>query len=282
MKFHPPPQTRWNVISLGAGVQSSTMALMASKGLITPMPDFAVFADTQDEPDSVYRWLDYLEPLLAFPVYRVSRGKLSERVMDMRVTKDGRVYSKTSIPLHVLTESGERTMITHRSCTKDFKITPILQELRKRCEVKRGQKETTVTSWIGISYDEMQRMKNSRDAWVQNRWPLVEMRMTRQACFQWMRQNDYPEPPKSACVFCPFKDAAEFRRMQVEEPQEFQKAVEFEQKLNNRRQESGNYAGKVFVYRNCKPLDQIDFRNDVERGQGLLSFMDECDGMCGV
>lgn len=39
------------VLSLGAGVQSSTMALMAAKGEITPMPDCAIFADTQSEPD---------------------------------------------------------------------------------------------------------------------------------------------------------------------------------------------------------------------------------------
>ena len=39
-----------NIISLGAGVQSSTMALMATYGEITPMPDAAIFADTQWEP----------------------------------------------------------------------------------------------------------------------------------------------------------------------------------------------------------------------------------------
>jgi hypothetical protein len=36
-----------------------------------------------------------------------------------------------------------------------------------------------------------------------------------------------------------------------------------------------------FLHRSCKPLDQIDFRSDVERGQGLL-WDDECEGMCGV
>ena len=37
-----------HIISLGAGVQSSTMALMAACGEITPMPTAAIFADTQD------------------------------------------------------------------------------------------------------------------------------------------------------------------------------------------------------------------------------------------
>ena len=62
------------VLSLGAGVQSSVMALMAAKGQITPMPDYAIFADTQAEPDHLYSWLDGLEEKLPFPVIRVTRG----------------------------------------------------------------------------------------------------------------------------------------------------------------------------------------------------------------
>ena len=41
-----------HIITLGAGVQSSTMALMAAHGEITPMPKCAIFADTQDEPQN--------------------------------------------------------------------------------------------------------------------------------------------------------------------------------------------------------------------------------------
>jgi hypothetical protein len=41
------------VISLGAGVQSSTMALMAADGEL-PKPDCAIFADTGNEPKAVY------------------------------------------------------------------------------------------------------------------------------------------------------------------------------------------------------------------------------------
>jgi len=67
----------FNVISLGAGVQSSTIALMAAHGEIAPMPDAAIFADTQAEPVSVYRWLDWLETQLQFPVHRVTAGNLS-------------------------------------------------------------------------------------------------------------------------------------------------------------------------------------------------------------
>ena len=68
----PPPPTRFNYLSLGAGVQSSALALMLALGEITPQVDGAIFADTQAEPLEVYQWLDYLETVLPFPVYRVS------------------------------------------------------------------------------------------------------------------------------------------------------------------------------------------------------------------
>jgi hypothetical protein len=45
------------VVSLGAGVQSTTMALMAAHGELTPMPDAAIFADTGWEPKAVYEHL---------------------------------------------------------------------------------------------------------------------------------------------------------------------------------------------------------------------------------
>jgi 3'-phosphoadenosine 5'-phosphosulfate sulfotransferase (PAPS reductase)/FAD synthetase len=106
------------LISLGAGVQSSTMALMATAGEIGPMPKAAIFADTQDEPASVYRWLDWLEKQLPFPVVRVTKGKLSDEGVRMRVSKKGHVYSRTDIPYFTLSARGELGKIPNRSCTK--------------------------------------------------------------------------------------------------------------------------------------------------------------------
>ncbi len=46
------------VLSLGAGVQSSVMLLMADRGLLGDKPDVAIFADTQWEPKEVYEHLE--------------------------------------------------------------------------------------------------------------------------------------------------------------------------------------------------------------------------------
>ena len=268
-------------LSLGAGVQSSTLGLMAAAGEVEPMPDAAFFADTEAEPAAVYRWLDWLEKQLPFPVYRVGKGSLEAEALVMRTSKKGLTYSRTDIPYFTLSQAGEKGKILHRSCTADYKIKPIMQAARKLAKVKRGEKEVRVIQWIGISLDEMRRMKPSRDPWAQSRWPLIEKRITRQGCIDWMRAKGFPEPPRSACVFCPFHGNAEWRRLQVDEPHEFERAVQFERAAQSAKARSENMESVPYLHRSCKPLDQVDFRSDVEKGQGVL-WDDECEGMCGV
>ncbi len=274
-------------ISLGAGVQSSTMALMASRGELpdSDLVQGAIFADTQDEPQSVYTWLDWLEKQLRFPVHRVTAGKLSEKALTMRVTKDGRRFCSSDIPVFTVSADGTYGKVMNRNCTADFKIKPILKKLRQLAGVKRGMKQAVVEQWIGISLDEIQRMKSIREPWARCRWPLVEQRMTRRHCLEWMEGNGYPQPPRSSCVFCPFHRNSEWRRLQVEEPEAFQAAVEFEKKLQEAKGNSDNFHSIPFLHKSCKPLETIDFRSDVERGQNLLfddNWQDECEGMCGV
>ena len=67
-------------LSLGTGVQSTTMALMAARGELTPMPDIAIFADTGWEPAAVYDHLDWLRSgeVLPFPVEIVKKSNLRD------------------------------------------------------------------------------------------------------------------------------------------------------------------------------------------------------------
>lgn len=273
-------------ISLGAGVQSSTMALMAAKGEL-PGSDRVkgcIFADTQDEPQSVYTWLDWLEKQLPWPVHHVTNGRLSDEALTIKPKKDGTLYAKTNIPIYTLDENGVAGKIVHRTCTADYKIKPIMKKLRQLMQVKRGESKPVVVQWIGISLDEQQRMKHSREQWAICEWPLIALRMERRHCFEWMQRNGYPEPPRSSCVFCPFHRNSEWRRLQLHEPEEFTKAVEFERKLQQVKSETDNFYSTPFLHKSCKPLDSIDFRSDIERGQNLLpldDWQDECDGMCG-
>jgi hypothetical protein len=254
------------IISLGAGVQSSTMALMAAHGEIDPMPECAIFADTGDEPKAVYEWLNWLESRLPFPVVRVSAGKLSLAATTPRRSANGG-YLKPAIPVRF---GGAG--IGQRHCTLDFKITPVL----RFANLIRGGR--MVSQWLGISADEAMRMKPSRKDWCANRYPLIEKYITRGQCLEWMEKKGYPKPPRSACVYCPFHSDAEWLRLKTDEPDEFAKAVAFEKAYQNAAKVSGAFDSIPYLHESHKPLEEVEF--DTNRTRDL--FGNECEGMCGV
>lgn len=93
-----------------------------------------------------------------------------------------------------------------RQCTSDYKIVPIRRKVRELAGLtrRRSPKTALVEQWIGISLDEVLRMKPSFEGWQVNRWPLIERWMSRRDCLRWLEQHGYPLPPKSACIGCPF------------------------------------------------------------------------------
>jgi hypothetical protein len=272
-----------HLISLGAGVQSSTMALMAAKGEIVPMPQAAIFADTQAEPASVYKWLDWLENQLPFPVYRVTAGSLTDTALTAKKNKKtGKAYLRNLIPAYTLNPDGSKGLLG-RDCTMDHKIIPLTKKARELGKIKRGQDSIGVIQWIGISLDEVSRMKPSRLKWSQHRWPLIELEMSRHDCFRWMEKHGFPKPPRSACVYCPFHSDSEWRRLKNEEPEAFAEAVRFEkalQKLHAEHEGGGKIKSLPFLNKRLVSIDQIDFSEDTR--QGHLDFINECEGMCGV
>lgn len=262
-----------HVISLGAGVQSSTMALMAARGEITPMPKCAIFADTQAEPKSVYVWLDWLEKQLPFPVVRVSKGNLRQHLVRVVKTKRCSNATSSSLPAFILNPDGTQGILG-RGCTQDFKIRMISKE------ITRVIKETGVrhcAQWIGISVDEVSRVKDSRRKAVTNRYPLIDLRMSRNDCLRWMERKGFPNPPRSACTFCPYHNNAEWRALSKED---FKDAVNFELELQAALNGT-MMIGKPYLHRSMVPLDRVDLSTEEERGQ-LNMFNNECEGMCGV
>lgn len=267
-----------HIISLGAGVQSSTMALMAAAGEITPMPIAAIFADTQAEPKSVYTWLDWLEKQLPFPVHRVSKGDLRQVALTIRNKKDGSgTWAKTVIPTYIANRDGSRGIV-QRQCTYDFKMLPIIREGKRILKLSGA---SNVIQWIGISLDEIHRMKESREKIIMHRWPLVDAGMKRRDCLAWMESHGFPTPPRSACTFCPYHSDSEWRRLRDESPEEFSSVVAFELELQSVKRKTDNMRGVPFLHNSLKPLSEVDFSTEEERGQ-LNMFNNECEGMCGV
>jgi hypothetical protein len=266
-----------HIISLGAGVQSTTMALMAAHGEITPMPDCAIFADTQSEPSYVYEHLCWLmSGVLPFPVHIVTKGNLGE---DIGTTNKNRRFLKSLIPAYVRSNGNPGGMLI-RECTRDYKIHPIIKKVRELAGLKwrqRAPKYPIVEQWIGISVDEAVRMKPSGNAWITHRWPLIEKRMRRQDCLQWLERHGYPKPRKSACTFCPYRSDAEWRELPAAD---FASAVAVDQRL---RGVNKNFRtkGEIYLHGSCVPLTEVDLSTPEDCGQ-LDLFNNECEGMCGV
>jgi hypothetical protein len=264
-----------HIISLGAGVQSSAMALMAAKGEITPMPLAAIFADTQAEPQEVYTYLGYLAPLLSFPVLAVTAGNLESDFLKALEHPDSRCGQP---PFYVWNEKKRMEATLWRQCTKEYKLDPIRRKVR---ELSKGN---PVVQWIGISLDEAHRMKPSGVGYIENRFPLVDLRLSRHDCLLWLARHGYRTPPKSACRFCPYINDQRLRRMRETQPDDWAKLVAFDHAMREKQRAVINGAkitGTLYVHRSCKPIDEVDLSNEADAGQGDL-FGNECEGMCGV
>ena len=133
---------------------------------------------------------------------------------------------------------------------------------------------------MGISLDEATRMKDSREWWCVNRYPLIDRRMSRTDCLAWLSAHglDLSAIPKSACIACPYTNDERWRDMKMNRPDEFADAVDFD---NTIRTGLPGIRGKAFVNRSLLPLNEVDFENDEDKGQTNF-FENECEGMCGV
>jgi len=163
------------ILSLGAGVQSSAVLLMSCRGVL-PKLDHAIFADTQWEPPEVYDQLAFLTreaEAAGIPVHVVTAGNLREHVLD---AAEGRAKRCSKPPLYVRGDDG-RQQILQRDCSRDFKVRVIERKAKELAGLKPGAtrpREVVVEQWLGISADEVQRMKVSTESWLRIWHPLIE------------------------------------------------------------------------------------------------------------
>lgn len=254
---------------------------MAAHGEVTPMPDCAIFADTGWEPKAVYQWLDWLETKLPFSVHRVQKGNLREEQITARL-RGGRLngHRWASLPYFTKNEDGSTGMV-RRQCTAEYKIQPIEKFIRAEllglAHRQRAPKELAIEQWYGISLDEIQRCKAEFvEPWRRNRYPLIEKRMTRGHCLEWLTSHGYPEAPRSACLGCPFHSDEEWERIKAGPADEWQSVVDFDAGIRK----AEGMRGDTYIHRSCKPINEVKF--ETAKSAGQYSMLDECEGMCGV
>lgn len=252
-----------DALSLGWGIQSFTMVAMSALGDL-PLVDVAIHADTTHERSETYefaaRWAPWLEEQ---GIHVVTAQDKSPRIITDRV--GGEIF----IPAFTKDSSSNGGQL-RRQCTGRWKIAPI----RRWLQTNRNKE--SVELWIGISLDEALRMKPSNVKYITHRWPLIEKRMTRNDCVNWLRAHDLEVPPKSSCVFCPFHDMATWRELKMSGNGNWEKAVEVDELIRKARPPYD-----LFVHPARKPLVEVDVRNQEDKGQ-LRLWDEECTGYCGL
>tara|TARA_R100001086_G_scaffold149147_1_gene79175 strand:- start:5 stop:835 length:831 start_codon:yes stop_codon:yes gene_type:complete len=271
------------ILSLGAGVQSSTLALMIEKGEI-PMVDAGIFADVKAEPQEVYDWLKYLQSeITKFPIYIVSYRDLKKDILDASKGE----FKAFTAPFFTKNIQTQKKGMLQRQCTADYKIKPVIQKIRSLLGLKKGEKRkkgTNVELLMGISKDEVQRMKINPIKYIKNIYPLIDKNFRRSNCLDWIKKHNYPKPPRSACTFCPFHSNLEWKQIKKnkkewEEVVALDKAIRNQDRFKEKNKGSASLKDELFLHRSCKPIDEVEFD---EKTDQLDLFNNECEGYCGV
>ncbi|EHR48917.1 hypothetical protein SacmaDRAFT_0617 [Saccharomonospora marina XMU15] len=264
------------VLSLGAGVQSTTLALLACEGVL-PRPDAAIFADTGWEPRAVYAHLEQLEGVLAgagVPLYRVSKGDLRRNAIDP-------AHRYASIPYFVRNPDGSHGM-GRRQCTAEYKLAPINRKVRELLgatppQFRRVPAGRMAQQWIGFSTDEVHRVSDKhRVSYLQPRYPLLELGMSRKDCHRWLRTRGWTTVVKSACIGCPYHGNRQWRHMRDHQPDEWADAVAFDHAIRKGGARGLPLNGQAFLHRSRVPLDiaPIDHITRTEWAQRQTNLLD--------
>jgi hypothetical protein len=117
--------------------------------------DAAIFAYTQEEPDAVYRHLEWLKSLNGPPILVGTAGRLGDDLM-RGTNSTGQWFA--SIPAFTTPDGGKSVGQTKRQCSKEYKTEVIGRVLRREIlglQPKRSPKKgVLVRQILGISLDE--------------------------------------------------------------------------------------------------------------------------------
>ncbi|MFD1935132.1 hypothetical protein ACFSKW_27020 [Nonomuraea mangrovi] len=245
------------VLSLGAGVQSSTLLLLAIERAI-PRFDTAIFADTRWEPAEVYAHLDRLDKLATdagMPIRRVSSGDLRRDALDPE-------HRFVSMPLFVLGQDGSRGML-RRQCTQEYKIACLKAEARRLLgypHPARVPKDVYAEQAIGISVDEFHRAKDATVGYLRNIFPLLDLGWSRADCRAYLTSKGFADTPRSACVGCPYHRDSEWLHLRDTDPDGWAEAVAFDEAIRHGHPRAPGIGATYYLHRSRRPLAETDLK----------------------
>ena len=246
------------VCSFGAGVQSTAIFALCMHeprrviDEVGVLPDYFIFANTKAEKEESLKNFYRCANESSIPFYEVSslRNALS---------------SSLDVPAFTKGKDENSVGQMHRKCTEMWKIRPIRRKLKAL--FPKASKKRQLSLWLGISTDEISRMKISKVQYIEHVYPLIDMNLSRIDCYQILHKYGL-SAVKSSCYMCPYQDWGN--------ASEDEKIIVYERKM----QSESKLRETPFLSKRLLPIDKVISQ---EKSQtNLFSFDEECSGYCGL
>ena len=272
-----------HILSLGAGVQSTALYLMDLDGDLDVKFDYAIFADPGDEPEAVYKHLEWLQTLGGAELLVRSNGCLGDDILKGQNSTGQRF---ASVPAFTKGADGGVGQL-RRQCTFEYKIQVVEQTIRRDIlglkPRQRVPKDVKIWQYVGFSMDEPGRAARARGrfnsrGWTDVGFPLIDDCMTRRDCMNYLEKRVPHIVPRSACVYCPYKSNREWLELKRAGGADWQRALEIDKALRTKGTPLNkrlNYP--AYLHRSCKPLEECKLDEDQ-----MNLFDMECEGGCGL
>lgn len=227
-------------LSLSGGVCSSALYVLGALGRVSRPPTVAIVSVEGGEMPETLASVDGLRAWGKKnggpPIVTCRR---EPDLYAVHFTDD--VSMHTPLPMRAHPGGG----MLFRECTSKWKARVVRRKLREL-----GAKKAELS--IGLTAEETRRCKASGVKWLQHRWPLVELGLTREDCRAVFGQVGLPVPARTACWFCPLQRVAWWQRLVDEDPERFERAALLEDQVNQRRSIRGD--SLVFLSGRLRPL----------------------------
>lgn len=262
------------ILSCGAGMQSTALALMSCENArnpgkfpCVPVYDLVCFCDLGKEPPWVLRQVEFIRNACQQVGIRfeILKSPLYEDYL-----KDFGNKRVVSVPFWSIGEDGKKGKML-RNCTLEYKIGLIQKYVRwQLLGYRKGQRTKPEDikrheMHIGFSFEEKHRCRENPNKMFVNKFPLVDMGLERKDNYAYIRDCWGLETKASACSFCPYHRNFFFKYLKENEIQEYKDLVAFDEMLE-REQPKTKITSKLYISRSRKRISDLlpDECNDAE------------------
>jgi len=249
------------VWSYGGGVQSVAILVAISKGILAK-PEFVGIVDTDREGTATWEYQQTYSKAL------MDELGLRFEVIPHNLAKVD-LYRNETLLIPAYTQKGKLPTF----CSNEWKQRVIRRRLR---ELGYGSSKPVIC-WLGMSSDEVGRLKQADVKWIEHRWPLaMDLTWNRETCIQVIVDYGLPEPPQSSCWMCPHRRNKQWRNLRDNYPKDWEQAIELDEMIRQQDKQGG-----VYLHHSRQPLATAELDSNELAILPLFGEVDGCDsGYC--